>query len=105
MKIVSHNLPLRYGFLQVSIVHRLVYLLVVFYCFLFGPERSIDRAYDRTLYTLTILVILAVDSPELLRSKETMARTASKPFVYHNPDNPNNAFERLAEFRQQGTPL
>ena len=31
-----------------------------------------------------------------------MERTPSKPFVYHNPDNPNNAFERLAEFRHQG---
>ena len=31
-----------------------------------------------------------------------MEGTPSKPFVYHNPDNPHDAFERLAEFRHQG---
>lgn len=31
-----------------------------------------------------------------------MERVASKPFVYHNRDNSNDAFECLAEFRDQG---
>ena len=31
-----------------------------------------------------------------------MERAASKPFVYHNRDNSNDAFECLAEFRDQG---
>lgn len=31
-----------------------------------------------------------------------MERAASKPFVYHNRDNSNDAFQCLAEFREQG---